>query len=67
MTSSQSFGRSVARQAEFTDRHGNVTIFLRDRHLFVTPGCNRLRKPKQQNHETSAIIHRCSEARGYAE
>ncbi len=24
--------------------HGNVTIFLRGRHLFVTPGCNADRK-----------------------
>jgi hypothetical protein len=48
MTSSQSFGCRVARQAEFKDRHGNVTIFLRGRHLFVTPGCNHLGNPKQQ-------------------
>jgi hypothetical protein len=38
----------ATRQACSHNRHGNVTIFLRGRHLFVTPGCNRLRKPKQQ-------------------
>jgi hypothetical protein len=30
------------------DRHGNVTIFLRGCHLFVTPGCNGARKPNQK-------------------
>jgi hypothetical protein len=29
------------------DRHRNVTIFLRRRHLFVTPGCNGA--PKHQS------------------
>ncbi|PYJ66402.1 MAG: hypothetical protein DMF38_07125 [Verrucomicrobia bacterium] len=44
----------VARQICSHNRHGNVTIFLRGRHLFVTPGCNGARKPKR-NYETSTI------------
>jgi hypothetical protein len=38
-------GVAFVRQACSHNRHGNVTICLRGRHLFVTPGCNGHSKP----------------------
>jgi hypothetical protein len=38
-------GVAFVRQACSHNRHGNVTVFLRGRHLFVTPGCNGHSKP----------------------
>jgi hypothetical protein len=38
-------GVAFVRQACSHSRHGNVTVFLRGRHLFVTPRCNGHSKP----------------------
>jgi hypothetical protein len=38
-------GVAFMRQACSHSRHGNVTVFLRGRHLFVTLGCNGQSKP----------------------
>ena len=40
---------AVWRRLSSHNRHGNVTVYLRGRHLFVTRGCNGAVKRNQKS------------------